>query len=209
VIRRPPKPPEGPQAAPQQVEPDECATLRRVYEGLRSERDRLRDARSSYSRQLGPLPVVAGISTGTIAVFARHVRTSWLLWVALGLLVLLVVVSVLYSSIPAYRQIRARLEPGWRERLIIRHGAAKATEAAERGLRIEDLLPPPDWYRAMIELEREIYGHDAPTRSSLRSWPRSATNLQQALDAERAGLYIVQFLFLAMIISLVLSELIG
>jgi hypothetical protein len=54
-----------------------------------------------------------------------------------------------------------------------------------------------------------IYGHDAPTRSSLRRWPRSATNLQQALDAERAGLYIVQFLFLAMIISLVLSELIG
>ncbi|TMK98917.1 MAG: hypothetical protein E6G34_05265 [Actinobacteria bacterium] len=189
---------------------DECATLRLVYEGLCSERNRLRDARSSFSRQLGPLPVVAGISTGTIAVFARHVHTSWLLWVALGLLAVLVVVSILYSSVPAYRQIRARKETGWRERLVSRHGACLAAEAAERGLQIEDLLAPADWYRAMIELEREIYGRRARERSPLFVRPRrGAENLQDALDSERAGLYAVQFLFGLVIVALALTELIG
>src|SRR5438128_10999359 len=123
------------------------ATLRLGYGGLCAGRNRLRDARSSCSRQLGPLPVVAGISTGTIAVFARHVHTSWLLWVALGLLAVLVVVSILYSSVPAYRQIRARKETGWRQRRVSRHGACLAAEAAERGLQIEAVLTPADGTR--------------------------------------------------------------
>lgn len=163
-------------------------TLELEYEDICRERDRLRAARSDFSRQLGPLPVAAGISTGTIAVFARHVRHSELLWVALGLLVALVLVSILYSSVPAYRHIRA---------------------VKERRLGKPDGLPPTDWYRRMIELERAIYGSPIEHNRYKLLPRRRPSDLQDAFDRERVGLYAVQLLFVLLVIALALSQLIG
>jgi hypothetical protein len=162
-------------------------TLELEYEDICRERDRLRTARGDFSRQLGPLPVAAGISTGTIAVFAHHLRHSEWIWVALALLVVLVVVSILYSSMPAYRHIRA---------------------LKERQIGRPDGLPPADWYRRMIEIERAIYG--APVERNRLGLPRrQPTDLQDAFDRERTGLYAVQLLFVLLVIALALSELIG
>jgi len=164
-------------------------TLELEYEDICRERDRLRAARSDFARQLGPLPVAAGISTATITVFARHVHHSELLWVALGLLVLLVVVSILYGSIPAYRHIRAVNE----RRLGQPTGK----------------LSPAAWYRRMIDLERAVYGASIE-RNRYKLLPsRRPSDLQDAFDRERVGLYTVQLLFVLLVVTLALSQLIG
>ena len=191
----------------------ELKTLKAAYEDVCSERDRLRDARSAFSRQLGPLPVAAGISTGTIVVFARHGREVGFLWAALGLLIAIVVVSILYSSIPAYRQIRAakdreaskRSDEGrWAGRPDPVQVAASARRASAEPRR--DVLSEVEWYREMLALERAIYG-EGSERSRLGLPTFKPTDLQDAFDRERTGLYTVQFLFVLLVIALALSEL--
>jgi hypothetical protein len=195
-------------ASQREAATDDLETLRLAYTELCRERDRLRNARASFSKQLGPLPVAAGISTGTIAVFARHVRHPEFLWVALGLLVVLVCVGVLYGGMPAYRQIRATKQKKWRKDLEARH-RVEAARAQETNRQIEDLLSPGDWYRAMIALERDIYGEFDSERNKVLPPIRNVKSLQDALDRERTGFYVVQLLFAAVIVMLALSELLG
>ena len=188
--------------------PDESdtATLKLTYDGLCQERDRLRDARAAITRQLGPLPLSAAIAFGIVSGFSKDVEHRCLLFVALAAFVLMVGVSALYSGFQPYRQLRAQKESRWRSALAERFPDRDAL-ADELGLQLEDVLPERDWYSAMIELERAVYG---PPQTRNRGGPprrAEADNLQLALDRERTGLYIVQFLFVVTIVLLVLSRL--
>lgn len=201
----------SPDAAPDAD--DQRKTLEAAYNEACAERDRLREARSAFSRQLGPLPVAAGLSTGTIVVFAGHGRATGFLWAALGLLVAMVVVSILYSSIPAYRQIRAARddeapgrpgEGGWAPRPSGCGVKASSLELCDELPRDND--SQLEWYRKMLALERRIYG-EGSKRPRLGLPTFKPTDLQDAFDRERTGLYAVQVLFVLVIVMLALAEL--
>jgi hypothetical protein len=188
---------------------EQLATLRAAYEGLRTERDRIRDARGWASRQLGPLPSAAAITTGIVVAFSGHVNRSWL-WVALGAFVVMVLVSVAYAQMHAYRQMRAERQEAWNADLE-RRFPSLAEKAREQHVEIEDLLPARDWYATMIQRERCLYGPIDGSRARNRYRPPRVrpTDLQDAFDRERTGLYAVQVLFLAVIVSLLLARLLA
>jgi hypothetical protein len=178
---------------------DELLTLRLAYEQAIQERDRIRGARAFFARQLGPLPTFAGISVGLVGAFSDRSHHGPWLWLALGALALLVFVSLLYSGMPAYRQLRARKELRWRGELERAH-PDEAADAERAGLRVEDVLNPRDWYVGQIQLERELYGTAGKRNRLLApSWGLDNTDLQDQLDRERTGVFLAQALFLAVI----------
>jgi hypothetical protein len=85
------------------------ATLKVAYEEIRRESERLRDARAFITRQLGPLPISAGVVAGLVTGFASSGQSSihhvWILYVAGGLFVLLAVLSIVYGNLKPYRQL--------------------------------------------------------------------------------------------------------
>jgi hypothetical protein len=181
-------------------EDDDLGALELEHTRLVSERDRMRDARQFFARQLGPLPTVTGISLAAVAVLPdRHPRPV-LIGVALGLFALMIALSVLYAGMPAYRELRARHE--------------------ELRPRPSELGSRAQWYRREIELEREIVG-DSARRRSLRAqlrrspipamaealWPRRKFDgtLQEQLDKERFGVFLIQFLFVVIVLLVVLA----
>jgi hypothetical protein len=69
---------------------DEPAALELAHKQVTGERDRLRDARAFFARQLGPLPAFAGISAAVVAAFSDKIDHNWCLYVALlGMVVVL------------------------------------------------------------------------------------------------------------------------
>jgi hypothetical protein len=191
----------------QKVPDDHLETLKVAYEEVRQERDRIRNARGWASRQLGPLPSAAGISTGVVAAFSGHVNRWWLYGALVGLAAM-VIVSMLYSRVQAYRQMVAEKQSGWDTELDRAHREL-AEQARSRELKTEDLLPAVDWYSTMIARERRLYGGRNCKRSRDWRWLplRHPTNLQDAFDRERVGVFTVQFLFVIVIACLVLSRL--
>jgi hypothetical protein len=185
---------------------DELGALTLSYDDVRRERERLRDARAGLTRQLGPLPVSAGIAVSLVAAFSEDgVRGP--LWIAFALFLLLILVSILYSSMRPYRQLRAAKEEGWRAGLRDRYPDVART-AQDQGLQVEDLLSERDWYAAMLRLEREVYGD--PRLENRPGLPtRELQDLQDGLDRERTGLFLVQLLFGLVIASLLLSRLLA
>ena len=179
-------------------------TLKATLEEVRRERDRLRNAPAWAARQLGPLPAVAGISVGIAAAFSGHLHVGWLIATLVALLTM-IVVSILYSRIQPYREMRASREIVWREELENSHPVI-AAEARNRRLRVEDLLPSIEWYDAMIGLERDLYGTLDRTDKRSRLPRRQATDLQEAFDRERTGLFAVQLLFLLVVALLLLAN---
>jgi len=117
--------------------------------------------------------------------------------VALGLLGALIVISFLYSRVAPYRELRAAREVYWR-------GRTEFVRGPTTGLQPEDLLREEQWYRFQLRVERDVYG-SAPgaegTAMKLRGYlpRREAENLQEALNRERAGLFLAQFVFLVAI----------
>ena len=63
--------------------------LGRVLADIERERDRLRDARASFTARLGPLPGSAGVVTGIIAAAAG--RVDWQYVAATGFVLALIV----------------------------------------------------------------------------------------------------------------------
>ena len=171
---------------------DKLAALELAYKQVTGERDRLRDARAFFARQLGPLPAFAGISAAVVAAFSDKIQHNWCLYVALALLGMVVVLSFLYSRVTPYRELRVQKEKKWR---------ADLEPASDGGLQPEDRLPKDEWYRFQISVERDVYGSlpqgkgERPSRRRLLP-TRGVTNLQEALDRERAGLFLAQFVFL-------------
>jgi hypothetical protein len=191
-------------------------SLRLAYDDIVRERDRLRSARASVTRQLGPLPASAGIAISIVATFARsRVDEGWLI-VASALLLTLVVVSILFSVLAPYRRLRAQCEDELAREAAGGQAAQPTSGAAEHKLGFNVNLPEELWLRHMVRLERRIYG---PLRNTHRSFrhpfkgsfrpPFRIRNLQDGFDAERTGLYLVQLLFVALIAALVVGLLVG
>src|ERR1700724_2034424 len=89
---------------------DDLATLTAALEDIRRENQRLRDARGSVTKQLGPLPISAAAVAGLTAAFPgahpgspaqRH-----LIYWALGVFGLMVLLSMRYSALRPYRKLR-------------------------------------------------------------------------------------------------------
>jgi hypothetical protein len=169
---------------------DEVAALNLAYEQAIVERDRLRAARAFFARQLGPLPAFAGVSAALVGAFSGRALDRFWMWIALGALGLLILVSLLYSGMPAYRHFRAHEEAKWREGLE-RHFGSAALRADNAGLLVEDMLAPREWYIAQIQLERTLYGPPGkPNRLMLPSWKLDGSDLQDQLDRERTGVFV-------------------
>jgi hypothetical protein len=178
---------------------DDPSALRLAHEQAVKERDRVRDARGFFARQLGPLPAFAGISAALVGAFSNKIERPLWLWLALVVLLLLIVVSVFYSWLPAYRHLRAENEDEWRTWLEERF-QPKAPPEGSKKLKAEDMLDPEQWYIAQIELERRLYGLPRKkNRLMLPSWKLKGADLQDQLDRERTGLIGAQVLFLVVI----------
>jgi hypothetical protein len=166
--------------------------LSRVLADIERERDRLRDARASFTGRLGPLPGSAGVVTGIIASAAG--RVDWEYVAATGfVLALIVIVSVSFMGLKPYRELRgaeqASLDPGW-------DGRSVGFRAGE-----DD---PVVWLTAKIRLESEIYG--APGDRRYRWWPSlRPTTLTQGLNSERAAANIVQGLVVVIFVVLIIG----
>jgi hypothetical protein len=156
--------------------------LRLEYEYVRGENLRLRDGRGKLTRQLGPLPISAAIVAGLVTGLAGEVDGDAYLVSALILFGALVVISILYSSMKPYRALRREAEK------------PRSTES------------PEEWYREAIALENVIYGK--PAGKGVRAYlPRfKVDSLQEGYDRERTGVFIVQLLFAAVIVLLIVSR---
>jgi len=177
---------------------DDLATLKAYHERLIRERDRLRDARGSFSRQLGPTPASAGISTALVAAFGSHPKTVFMA-LALASLFLLVVSGLWYDGKPAYRHLFAK-------RLACQQSERNTVDAFMRARHVDmSRVPTPEqWYARMIELESSIIGELREHNSLMWPWQQVDT-LQAGVDAERTGVRAVQALWLLVIVFLVLA----
>jgi hypothetical protein len=187
---------------------EDIRTLQLAYDDIVRERDRLRSARASVTRQLGPLPVSGGIAISVVGGLGRdRVDEGWLI-VASGLLLLMVVVGILFSVLAPYRWLRAKHEDELAHEVASGKAAERAIVAIEHEVGFDEQLPPGRWLTYMIELERRVYGPLRAGRGSFRH-PFKIRTLQDGFDAERTGLYLVQLLFVALIAVLVIGLLGG
>ena len=137
---------------------DDLAALKAGYEELRRETERLRDARASLTRQLGPLPISAAVVAGLVTGFAPPnsedvIRHDWMLWVAGGLFGLLVLLSILYSNLRPYRELRRRTEAAWKRGPLPAELIDRLMDESEDRV---PSRPSRTWYKAAIQLERTI-----------------------------------------------------
>jgi hypothetical protein len=179
----------------EECDDDPVAVLRLRYDQAVQERDRIRAARAFFARQLGPLPTFAGVSVSLVAAFSEKIQHREWLWVALGGFVVMAVVSMLYSRMPAYRQIRASRVP-------------KRPEEDARGVaQLANFDTPRAWYEAELALECQLYGPPRKNNEWGLPWRRPQDDLQCQLDRERTGVFVTQSLFIVVIVALVLAHL--
>jgi hypothetical protein len=164
------------------IEADDALKL--AYEQAVDERDRIRAARQHFARQLGPIPTFAGITVALAGALAK-VENRGLLVAALILFAAMVLVSIAYSRMPSYRQLRTRRRPGH----------TSAASAAH-------------WYRTELQLERDLYGTPRTRNRLLLPRRNLDADLQTQLDRERTGVFVTQVLFLLVIAALVLARLV-
>jgi hypothetical protein len=179
--------PDGSNARPSAPCSEDDTAHRLAYERLRDESNRLRGARQFFARQLGPLPAFAGISLAVVGAFSDKIQDEAWLAVALGLFALMVLTSIAYSRMPAYRELRT-------DRL----------RTMGEGLQAD---APAAWYRAEHQLEASIY---ASRRRRSLFWRLPYRDLdsdmQEQMDKERFGVFVVQVLFLLVVASLLLAR---
>jgi Na+/melibiose symporter-like transporter len=168
---------------------DDLTTRKLTYERMVAERERIRGARAFFARQLGPLPAAAGVSLALVGAFSeKNKHQGWVI-AALALFALMVLVSILYSRMPAYRDLR-----DYRVR----------KQGMEEG---DGDMQPAAWYDVESKLECSIYSSQPDkVNFSWLPWRNLPGNLQQQLDKERQGVFIVQALFLLLIVCLVFAR---
>jgi hypothetical protein len=177
-------------------ETDAEKTLRLRFEDLQRENERLRDARSAITSQLGPLPISAAIVAGLVSGFTvdgkAHLNQALAHW-ALAAFGLMVFVSMVSSILKPYRKLRDELE-------------------ADSDKRPSDATSVTDWYSRMLVVEEGVRG-----RSKSGFWsavagflplplPWRAKTLQTACDQEWKGLFLTKTLFVAVIVLLILAR---
>jgi hypothetical protein len=153
---------EGGQA---QADSRDLETLKAAFENLRTENLRLRDARSSLTRQLGPLPISAAAIAGLISAFpggseSGDAHTPLLILAAVAF-ALMIWVSSRYSKLKPYRALRDDAErhvPKPMDAVAVaeeRLGGAPPTrpiaDPAPKGLSSQ-----AQWYLAMIRVEERV-----------------------------------------------------
>ena len=187
-------------------EDPELDALKLRFEGLQRENERLRDARSAITSQLGPLPISAAIVAGLVSGFAlggkTHLHEGELHW-ALWLFGAMVLVSMLASTFRPYRKLRDKL---------LTKSEKPNKDAKAKLADPEEASDPKEWYRRMIALETELRG--SSVRSGFRARlgaffpipiPFRAKDLQSACDQEWKGLFLTKSLFVAVIVLLILA----
>jgi hypothetical protein len=112
-------------------EQETLEVLNLAYRDVITERDRLRDARGSITRNLGPFPASAGIAVSLVAALTQRVNTAALI-VAISLFGLLVGVSITYTLLWPYRRLRAHYE----DKLAPPNAAASRTSSALTSTRV-------------------------------------------------------------------------
>jgi hypothetical protein len=170
--------------------------LRLVLADVEKERDRLRAARASWTARLGPIPASAAVATGVIATRVGQVDWWWAAFAGL-LFVVLLVVSLRYSGLKPYRELRhnyqAEFDPGWSKQGF--------------GFRREE-TNLEGWLTRKIELEERICGVPGE-RKSRRRPTKNVISLTHALNVERAATNIVYALSLAIFVTLLLGTVVS
>jgi hypothetical protein len=164
---------------------EQIELLKLKLDDVEHERDRLRDARPSFTARLGPLPASAAVVTGIIASAAGEV--DW--WYVAGagfVFAVLLTVSILFGGLKPYREFRGE-------------------ESIEFRSEETDLKA---WLGAKIAFEQRVYGKPAESRHK-RSPARCPDTLTQALNSERAAANIVQGLSVVILAVLVVGIAIG
>ena len=173
-------------------EDSEIAALRLTYEELQRENLRLRDARASLTSQLGPLPISAALVAGLVSGFSVSGASRLnepLTIIALCVFAAMVVVSVCYSKLAPYRELRDEMKPERGELIAHRAGAGRDAER--------------EWYSKMIKLERSVRGNqDVPQGQKPR------TTLTDAYNAEWWGVAITKCLFVVVVVLLILARIV-
>ena len=170
--------------------------LKLVYADVEKERDRLRNARASWTSRLAPLPAAAALATGTIADGADKVDQGWVV-AAAALFAVLLVVSWTFSGLKPYREFRADRQAAFYPRRP-KQGFAFCPQETDL----------ERWLEMKIRVEERICG--APGERQSRRWPtRRVKSLTHALNAERAATNIVYvlslFIFAVLSLGAVLS----
>jgi hypothetical protein len=127
-----------------------------------------------------------------VGAFSEKIEEEKWLWVALVLFGLMVAASIAYSRMPPYRELRS---------YRLRYQAKDFTEGCGANT-------PADWYDAESKLERDIYSSQR-NEGRLWWWPRRRPegDMQEQLNKERFGVFLVQILFLSVIACLLLARL--
>jgi hypothetical protein len=172
--------------------------LRAAHKDLVAERDRLRDARASFTSRLGPLPPSAAIAISLTGSVVEDVSVIWLA-VATALLGVMVLISALYSGLKPYRLLRGEKQSGLEKQRNVALSNGDTSQLGF-GLAAQDEVA---WLQAKIKLEQSLYGGLRKDPRFLLS--RKVGDLQQGLDVERSAFNVVQFLFVAIIVVLVLG----
>jgi hypothetical protein len=178
--------------------PDRVAVLEKAYTDLVSERNRLRDARASFTGRLGPLPASAAIAIGLVGSAATEVNPMWVVEAA-ALLAAIVLISIVYSGLRPYRLIRGEVQAEYEPRG--RGNPGRPDAGGERFACGVDVDSSTLWLEKKIELEERICGR--LSRGQRFSLSLDVTNLQDALDVERSAFMLVQILFVELIFVLV------
>ncbi|HTY97353.1 MAG TPA: hypothetical protein VMB91_09960 [Solirubrobacteraceae bacterium] len=188
-----------------QHEDDGLELLKDALDDLRRENLRLREARSSVTRQLGPLPISAAAIAGLLAAFPGHgsiggVQVFLIVLAALAFLAM-IGVSIIFSKLRPYRELRNRLERDWPWYAIPQASPARVIdEVRARSAPGEAQSGPPAheapastrmrWYSGMIRVELTV-----------------RTGLEDGLDREWWALFAVRMLFGAVVLLLIAARL--
>ncbi|HEX3433736.1 MAG TPA: hypothetical protein VHT25_06700 [Solirubrobacteraceae bacterium] len=169
--------------APNDETGGDLATLRAAYEEIAAENKRLRDARASVTRQLGPLPISAAVIAGLVSVFpGNSSQSGWhlaLIVLALALFALMVVISIAFSGLAPYRELRAAVEGEARperppqkdaptDRPINPSEVVDSVIARVQGAQSdgEPASVEAQWLAAMIDVERQVRDRNGTARAS-------------------------------------------
>ncbi len=178
----------------------ELETLKLKLNDIQYENTRLRNARSEITRQLGPLPISAAIVAGLVSGFtvsgSAHLKHTPAIG-ALIAFVLMVVVSIAYSTLQPYRKLREQ------------------AEANPKYPKPSDTSDPIEWHRRMIKIEEAVRGKWVEPSGRLqrlvfRLWPFPLRNqdktLQTGCNLEWKGLFITKSLFVLVIALLIYAR---
>jgi hypothetical protein len=207
-----------------------------ALDDVRRENERLRDARGAVTRQLGPLPISAAAIAGLIAAFpGKSPGSTWqlvLLALAAAAFLAMLIMSMRYSALTPYREMRDRhelsapangkpaqpasttqLPPGTAapgsdgaHALLPDSATGRALEAVAA---VDASDPVAGWFAARVDTELEVRGRAAMTRTRLVRLLRvpQARTLQEAFDIEWKGLFFTQLCFAAVVILLIAARL--